>query len=87
MTSNESSLTCNKSSKSNEPKLWGGRFAAATDAAMEKFNASISYDQRMWAEDIQGSKCYATALGRINLLTTDETLVRLHIILLILLIF
>ena len=58
--------------KKHEPKLWGGRFAAATDDAMEKFNASISYDQRMWEEDIRGSKCYAAALGKIDLLTPDE---------------
>ena len=55
-----------------ESKLWGGRFASATDVAMEKFNASISYDQRMWAEDIRGSKCYASALHRIHLLTSEE---------------
>jgi len=34
-------------------KLWGGRFTGATDPVMEKFNASISYDKRMWKGDIQ----------------------------------
>lgn len=38
----------------SEQKLWGGRFTGATDPIMERFNASISYDQRMWREDIQG---------------------------------
>ena len=61
-----------KGDEKGESKLWGGRFASATDAAMEKFNASISYDQRMWSEDIRGSKCYASALHRIHLLTTEE---------------
>ena len=56
---------------SKEPKLWGGRFSAATDTAMEKFNASISYDKRMWKEDVFGSKCYAHALSRIHLITKE----------------
>lgn len=34
-------------------KLWGGRFSEQTDAELEKLNASIGYDQRMWREDIQ----------------------------------
>lgn len=34
-------------------KLWGGRFTGATDPVMEKFNASIHYDKRMWREDVQ----------------------------------
>jgi len=56
----------------HEPKLWGGRFSAATDAVMEKFNASISYDKRIWKEDIFGSKCYAHALHRICLISFEE---------------
>ena len=34
-------------------KLWGGRFSGKTDHVMEAFNASISYDKRMWKADIQ----------------------------------
>ena len=37
-------------------KLWGGRFTGVTDPVMEKFNASIHYDKRMWKEDIQVSR-------------------------------
>lgn len=37
-----------------EPKkLWGGRFTGATDPLMEKFNESLPFDQRLWAEDLQ----------------------------------
>ncbi len=37
-----------------EPKkLWGGRFTGATDPLMEKFNESLPFDRRMWAEDIR----------------------------------
>lgn len=53
-------------------KLWGGRFSGDTDAIMEKFNASISYDKRMWDADIRGSKAYVLALQKANLVTEDE---------------
>ncbi|XP_012736877.2 argininosuccinate lyase [Fundulus heteroclitus] len=53
-------------------KLWGGRFVGDTDPIMEKFNASITYDQRMWDADIRGSKAYAKALERAKLVSTEE---------------
>lgn len=37
------------------PKLWGGRFTGKVDPLMEKFNASLPLDRRMWAEDIRVS--------------------------------
>ena len=36
-------------------KLWGGRFTENTSKIMEEFNASISFDKRMYKEDIAGS--------------------------------
>uniref|UniRef100_A0AAR2L107 Argininosuccinate lyase n=1 Tax=Pygocentrus nattereri TaxID=42514 RepID=A0AAR2L107_PYGNA len=39
---------------------------------MEKFNASIAYDQRMWDEDIRGSKAYVMALQKAGLVTQEE---------------
>ena len=33
-------------------KLWGGRFSGKVDPEMDKFNASIGFDKRMWKEDI-----------------------------------
>jgi len=57
-------------------KLWGGRFAqgeaGTMDALMERFNASISFDWRMWAADLRGSIAYAATLERAGLLTGDE---------------
>lgn len=38
-----------------EKKLWGGRFTGKTDPLMEKFNESLPFDRRMWAEDIRVS--------------------------------
>ena len=56
----------------SEKKLWGGRFTGATDPLMEKFNASIGSDKRMWREDIEGSQAYARALSKTAVLTEDE---------------
>uniref|UniRef100_A0A4X2KB55 Argininosuccinate lyase n=1 Tax=Vombatus ursinus TaxID=29139 RepID=A0A4X2KB55_VOMUR len=53
-------------------KLWGGRFVGSVDPIMEKFNASIAYDQRMWEADIQGSKAYSKGLEKAGLLTKAE---------------
>jgi argininosuccinate lyase len=54
-------------------KLWGGRFDKATDALLERFNASIGFDWRMYAADIRGSIAYAHALEKVGILTADET--------------
>ncbi|GMH41966.1 hypothetical protein BSKO_09885 [Bryopsis sp. KO-2023] len=54
-------------------RLWGGRFTGATDPLMEKFNESLSFDQRMWAEDIRGSQSYAKALEKVGILSGEET--------------
>ncbi|KAM9331956.1 argininosuccinate lyase [Pholidichthys leucotaenia] len=53
-------------------KLWGGRFVGDTDPIMEKFNASIAYDQRMWDADIRGSQAYVRALEKAKLVSTEE---------------
>jgi argininosuccinate lyase len=53
-------------------KLWGSRIQKKTDSLMECFNASISFDRRLWAADIRGSMAYAQALERAGLVTTEE---------------
>uniref|UniRef100_A0A672HJW1 Argininosuccinate lyase n=1 Tax=Salarias fasciatus TaxID=181472 RepID=A0A672HJW1_SALFA len=53
-------------------KLWGGRFVGDVDPVMEKFNASIAYDQRMWDADIRGSRAYVKALEKARLVSTEE---------------
>ncbi|XP_028277194.1 argininosuccinate lyase [Parambassis ranga] len=59
-------------------KLWGGRFVGDTDPIMERFNASIAYDQRMWDADIRGSKAYVKALENAKLVSTEEMEQILH---------
>ncbi len=51
---------------------WGGRFQEAPDALMEHFNASIGFDRRLLEVDIAGSKAYAKALHRADLLDAAE---------------
>ncbi len=57
-------------------KLWGGRFAqremGKNDALMERFNASIPFDWRMYQADIDGSVAYAAALARQGLIDEQE---------------
>src|SRR3954470_24015442 len=53
-------------------KLWGGRFSGKTDPLMDKFNASINFDKRLYEADILGSQAYAKALSLRNIITTEE---------------
>ncbi len=57
---------------SQENKPWGGRFTESTDAFVEEFTASVSFDQRMYAQDIAGSQAHARMLAKIGVLTKDE---------------
>ncbi|WP_396587977.1 argininosuccinate lyase [Bermanella sp. R86510] len=51
---------------------WGGRFSEATDAFVQRFTASVQFDQRMYAQDIQGSVAHATMLAKVGVLTQQE---------------
>ncbi len=53
-------------------QLWGGRFEKATDDLVYAFNASIDFDKRLLAEDIQGSTVHAKMLARQGIITDDE---------------
>ena len=44
--------------------MWGGRFAGGPAAVMERINASIGFDQRLYAQDIAGSKAHCAMLVR-----------------------
>lgn len=55
-------------------KLWGGRFTKETDKLVYNFNASISFDQKFFRQDIQGSIAHATMLGEQGIITKDEAL-------------
>lgn len=53
-------------------KMWGGRFAAGPDAIMEAINASISFDKRMAAQDIAGSRAHAAMLAATGIITDSD---------------
>ena len=53
-------------------KLWGGRFTKETNQLVHNFNASISYDQKFYKQDILGSIAHVTMLEKQNILTPDE---------------
>ena len=53
-------------------QMWGGRFAAGPSAIMEAINASISFDQRMAAQDIAGSRAHAAMLAATGIITRDD---------------
>jgi argininosuccinate lyase len=52
--------------------MWGGRFAAGPDAIMEAINASISYDQRMARQDIEGSRAHAAMLAATGIVESSD---------------
>ncbi len=53
-------------------KLWGGRFQKETDRLVEDFHSSISFDQRLYKYDIQGSIAHARMLGRSGIIEPGE---------------
>jgi argininosuccinate lyase len=53
-------------------KPWGGRFTEPTDAFVEAFTASVTFDKRLYAHDIAGSIAHATMLAKVGVLTADE---------------
>lgn len=53
-------------------KLWGGRFTKETNQLVHNFNASISYDQKFYKQDILGSIAHVTMLEKQNILTEEE---------------
>lgn len=58
--------------ESSTNELWGGRFNQPTDAFVQEFTASVQFDQRLYAYDIQGSVAHATMLAKVGVLTDDE---------------
>ncbi len=60
------------SDKQDTSKLWGGRFSEPTDSFVQRFTASVTFDQRMAAEDIAGSRAHADMLCAVGVLNQGE---------------
>ena len=52
--------------------LWGGRFSGGPAAIMAEINASIAFDQRLWQEEIQGSKAHAAMLAQQKIISSKD---------------
>src|SRR5690606_31294956 len=55
-----------------DTRMWGGRFEEATDALVQRMNASISVDQAMAEDDLRGSMAHARMLAEQGILTPEE---------------
>ena len=53
-------------------QLWGGRFTKETDQLVYNFNASITFDQKFFKQDIEGSIAHATMLGKTGIISEEE---------------
>jgi argininosuccinate lyase len=53
-------------------RMWGGRFGGGPDDIMEEINASIGFDQRLFAQDIRGSLAHAEMLVKQGIISADE---------------
>ena len=53
-------------------QLWGGRFTKETDQLVYDFNASISFDKRLFKQDIEGSIAHVVMLEKQGILTCEE---------------
>ena len=53
-------------------QLWGGRFTKETDKLVYRFNASISFDQKFYKQDMEGSRAHVRMLAKQGILTEEE---------------
>lgn len=53
-------------------KLWGGRFSVSAAEILDRFNASLPFDKKLYRQDILGSKTHAKMLAKNGILTKDE---------------
>ncbi len=53
-------------------KMWSGRFSSSASSLLDKFNASIMYDRKLYKEDIEGSLAHAAMLTKQGILNTEE---------------
>ena len=60
------------SQDASKNRMWSGRFTESTSALVERFSESVSFDQRLWKQDIAGSQAHARMLGKIGLLSAAD---------------
>ena len=70
--SNKKDNRTEKSQDEEKNILWGGRFTEATDKFVQRFTSSISFDNRLYQHDINGSIAHAMMLNKVGILTDKE---------------
>ncbi|MBW6505162.1 MAG: argininosuccinate lyase [Rhodobacteraceae bacterium] len=60
------------STETQSNAMWGGRFSAGPDAIMQAINASITFDKRLYAQDIQGSRAHAAMLAAQGIISKSD---------------
>ena len=60
------------STETQSNAMWGGRFSAGPDAIMQAINASIGFDKRLYAQDIQGSRAHAAMLAAQGIISAAD---------------
>ncbi|MBR2461242.1 MAG: argininosuccinate lyase, partial [Clostridia bacterium] len=53
-------------------KMWEGRFKKALDSRVNDFNSSVSFDSRMYREDIMGSTAHARMLAKQGVISAED---------------
>ncbi|MBU6339507.1 MAG: argininosuccinate lyase [Rickettsiales bacterium] len=61
-----------KKNKTSSNSMWGGRFEVSPSQIMQEINQSISFDKKLYKQDIKGSKAHAKMLSAVGILTKDE---------------
>ncbi|MGO4561254.1 argininosuccinate lyase [Rhizobiales bacterium 3FA27D7] len=60
------------SDKKASNQMWGGRFASGPATIMEAINASISFDRKLYAQDIRGSIAHSEMLAETGIISADD---------------
>lgn len=74
MQKNTSSQSLKNLKRKNMAKMWQGRFSKELDSKVNDFNSSISFDSRMYKEDILGSIAHATMLGEQGIISKKDSI-------------
>ncbi len=53
-------------------RQWGGRFSRGPASVMQAINASISFDRKLWRQDIRGSRAHAAMLAQVGILSPED---------------
>ena len=53
-------------------KLWGGRFTKEENQLVHNFNESLSFDQKLYRQDIQGSMAHVTMLAKQGIVSEED---------------